>query len=67
MLEEKCCIRRNIENVSNNILNKKIENCKTIFNFKNILSVYNYNRNMNYEKYYLEKYNKSLDRIDFSS
>ena len=65
MLEEKCCIRRNIENVSNNILNKKIENCKTIFNFKNILSVYNYNRNMNYEKYYLEKYNKSLDRIDF--
>ena len=27
--------------------------------------MYNYNRNMNYEKYYLEKYNKSLDRIDF--
>ena len=65
MLEEKCCIRRNIENISNNTLSKKIENCKTIFNFKNILSVYNYNRNMNYEKYYLEKYNKSLDRIDF--
>ena len=65
MLEEKCCIRRNIENISNNTLNKKIENCKTIFNFKNILSVYNYNRNINYEKYYLEKYNKSLDRIDF--
>ena len=65
MLEEKCCIRRNIENISNNTLSKKIENCKTIFNFKNILSVYNYNRNINYEKYYLEKYNKSLDRIDF--
>lgn len=65
MLEEKCCIRRNIENISNNTLNKKIENCKTIFNFKNILSVYNYNRNINYEKYYMEKYNKSLDRIDF--
>lgn len=68
ILEEKCCIRRNTDNIQSNmpyILNEKIENHKIKCNFKNILSVYNYNKNINYVKYYLEKYNKKLDRIDF--
>ncbi len=67
-IEEKLCIKRDTKELSNNLQNiLRIQSNNNISNskFKNILSVYSYNDNINYDEEYIKEYNNRIDRIDF--
>ena len=68
-LEEKFKIRNDIAGIKTRLDDtldlSKIEKIKSIDMPVNILSVYKYDSTINYDKYYLDKYNRKLERIDF--
>lgn len=70
MLEKGCCIRRSVidkDTIINLIVGYDIPVCKRKIHYKNILSVYSYDKTVDYIKLYKNKYNKELDRIDFTA
>ena len=69
-LEEKCILKRDISKerkILKEILNdfNKSKNIDTNIN-ENTMFVYKYDKNADYSIYYLNKYNKKLQRIDFN-